>query len=385
MEGNETFESCWTVIKTGALDKLQAYLLSSSPSCSFSRKDYAQIYTTVYNLCTDRQSEYSGVLYQRYCSTVTEYLQQHVIVGLKELHGVSLLIKLKKYWEDYKFMIKWLGKFFNYLDRFHVNITGCPTIAEKGMELFKLIVFNPIKKRVTKGILEEINKSREGEMIDEGLFKATMEIHMELAGKKTVDEDFELAYMETTEAYLKRKASEWLRLPSLEEYVSKVSEYIKAEEERMFKYMKEDAQKRTKDLFNRELLVTNATAILERDKGLPYLLKANLLKQLQALYLLYIGVPNGMGLLIPAFRERIMNDIGEAYQEVILEQADRRYLARFIVDKTAFIGKLLEVVRKYTRMVEEGFMNNGDVKATYHSALSSGLNREIPAVPSHNA
>jgi len=381
MEGNETFESCWTLIKINALDKLQGYLLSSSPNCSFSRNDYIKIYTTIYNLCTDRHMEYSGLLYQRYCNTITQYLQEHVIIALKELHGISLLINLKKHWNNYKFMIKWLSKFFHYLDRFYVNITGNLTTTEKGMEAFKVIVYNPIKKRIFKEVLEEINKSREREVIDEGLFKSIIEIHMDLSGRKTIDEDFEQAYMETTETYLQKKAQEWLRLSSLEEYVINISNFIKGDQQRIFKYMKEDTQKRVKELFNKELLVKHVTAILERERGLKYLLKTDSLKQLKELYELYINVVNGMKYIIPELREHIKDNINEAYQELIFERNIKgRYLAHFIVEKTNFIRKLLEIVKKYTRMISEGFQGNGDVKATYHSALSSGLNKEIPGV-----
>ncbi len=45
MEGKQTFESCWELIRTKALDKLEAYLVSGNPDCGFSTKDYSLLYT----------------------------------------------------------------------------------------------------------------------------------------------------------------------------------------------------------------------------------------------------------------------------------------------------------------------------------------------------
>ena len=145
MEGKETFESCWSLVQTKALDKLQSCLLSSSSDCNFSRKDYSLLYTTVYNLCIDTTMDYSHLIYQRYNDMLIQYLQSYVVPSLKNLQGNNLLINLQKHWRNHNFMVNWLSKFFQYLDRFYVNSQGLLSLKEKGMEIFTTTVFLPIK------------------------------------------------------------------------------------------------------------------------------------------------------------------------------------------------------------------------------------------------
>ena len=96
-------------------------------------------------------------------------------------------------------MLKWLNKFFQYLDRFYVKMENVMTLREKGLDLFKSIVFSGVKKRVTHAIIEEINKNREEELIDESLLKNAIEIYIDTdkSKKKPVmyEEDFEVCIL----------------------------------------------------------------------------------------------------------------------------------------------------------------------------------------------
>jgi len=95
-------------------------------------------------------------------------------------------------------MLKWMGKFFQYLDRFYVKMEKALPLYEKGMEVFKMQVFESVKKALRRAILIEINKSREGELINELMIKGVVEIFIEI-GKKSkkpvvYEEDFEVLF-----------------------------------------------------------------------------------------------------------------------------------------------------------------------------------------------
>ncbi len=388
MEGKHlTFESCWELIKTNALNKLEACLQSADPAFSFSTKEYSLLYTTVYNLCTDHNMEYSGLVYQKYCECVSQYLQKHAAPVVQPLHGVSLLTALANHWSNHKFMLRWLNKFFQYLDRFYVKSQDVPTLTEKGLELFKAIAFNPVKKRVTKAVLDEINKSREGEFIDDGLLKGAIEIFIETGkGKKKAmlyDEDFEAAYLEDVTNYFRKKAAEWLGFSTLGDYVRKAYECIKAEEDRISKYMHVKTKKKMKAIFNEEVLIRNAGTVLQKEKGLGYLLRNNSLEDLKKLYTLYAEIPDGMNFIAPAFKVQLKSETDIIYQEVvktIASESGKSQIAKEIVYRTGFIEKLLAVLRKYNGLIAQCFASNGDIKAAYNSALSSVLNKELPGV-----
>lgn len=234
-------------------------------------------YRTAYNICTTQNKNYSELLYAKYCDTVTQYLQKHVAPSVLHLHELSLIASLKKHWELHKFMLKWLGKFFQYLDRFYVKMEKVLPLYDKGLEAFKINVFEPIKKALRRGILIEINKSREGELVDENMLKAVIEIFIEIGRKKkkpvVYDEDFEPEYLRDAEQYFQVKASQWLNSLSLSEYIFHATECIRSEEERISKYMYHKTNSKLKTIMFKEMVVTHSEEMLTKHNGFAYLLQ----------------------------------------------------------------------------------------------------------------
>ncbi len=67
-------------------------------------------------------------------------------------------------------MVNWMQKFFQYLDRFYVEMHSIPPLNDQGYKIFKEIVFNPIQDALTRAITDELRKQREGEdMVDQNI------------------------------------------------------------------------------------------------------------------------------------------------------------------------------------------------------------------------
>ena len=81
---------------------------------------------------------------------------------LEKLYGQELLIKLDKKWADHQIMVKWMQKFFQYLDRFYVEMESITKLHDQGFKIFKEIVFKPQCEATTTAIISEIQKQREG-------------------------------------------------------------------------------------------------------------------------------------------------------------------------------------------------------------------------------
>ncbi len=45
MEGKQTFEDLWELIKVKAIDKLERYLTSGDRQCGFTKREYIELYT----------------------------------------------------------------------------------------------------------------------------------------------------------------------------------------------------------------------------------------------------------------------------------------------------------------------------------------------------
>jgi cullin 1 len=132
-------------IKTKALDPLEVMLDDGFQGKSklFSNKDYVNIYTICYNMCTQRSPyNWSEQLYLRHGETIARYLTNNVLPVLKDRHDEFLLHELVKRGENHEVMNKWLKRFFMYLDRYYVKYHSLPTLEDAGVRHFKTLGTN---------------------------------------------------------------------------------------------------------------------------------------------------------------------------------------------------------------------------------------------------
>lgn len=107
-------------IKTKAIDVLEEILNTGvdKTNKTFPPGTFMPIYTTCYNMCTQRQPyNWSEQLYQRHGDTIKNYLSSTVLPALRDKHDEYLLKELHHRWTNHKIMNKWMTRFFMYLDR----------------------------------------------------------------------------------------------------------------------------------------------------------------------------------------------------------------------------------------------------------------------------
>ena len=121
------WESGWSAIRSGGIDRLESYLDGElSPNTAvFGAAQYSQLYTTVYNMCTQRSPyNWAEQLYKKYGETLTRYLQQTVVRSLAHKSPRELLREMTLRWENHKIYVKWLDRFFAYFSGY-VFFTHC--------------------------------------------------------------------------------------------------------------------------------------------------------------------------------------------------------------------------------------------------------------------
>ncbi len=84
-----------------------------------------------------------------------------------------------------------------------------------------------------------------------------------------------MEYLKDAEVYFKKKAGQWLAALSLGEYIRQASDCVRAEEDRITRYMHPKTSKKMRLLFNKEVLVNDSKSLLQKDKGLGNLLRSN--------------------------------------------------------------------------------------------------------------
>jgi len=234
-----TFKQGWDEeIKKKAIDTLEDMLdngLEDGKASLFPAKEYIEIYTICYNMCTQRSPyNWSNELYTKHGETIKNYLVQTVLPALREKSGQGgpmLLRELQYRWINHQLMNKWLMKFFIYLDRYHVTHHTLPTLGQAGLKHFKTEIYEVTKTDTTDAILSLINQEREGEIIDKTLVKSNVETY-EMIGMGNLDaytNDLETPFLASSREYYSKKREAWIVTDSTPAYLIKAEAVLNAE------------------------------------------------------------------------------------------------------------------------------------------------------------
>ena len=63
-----------------------------------------------------------------------------VLPSLREKHDEFMLRELVKRWANHKIMVRWLSRFFHYLDRYFIARRSLPPLNEVGLTCFRDLV-----------------------------------------------------------------------------------------------------------------------------------------------------------------------------------------------------------------------------------------------------
>ncbi|PNH12993.1 Cullin-1 [Tetrabaena socialis] len=110
--------------------------VGSSPSPVPARVEH--LAPTIYNMCTQKPPhDYSEQLYGKYRDAFNKYINDKVLPSLREHRDEVLLKELYTRWGNHKLMVRWLSRFFNYLDRYYVLRHSLPALKDVGLLCFK--------------------------------------------------------------------------------------------------------------------------------------------------------------------------------------------------------------------------------------------------------
>lgn len=155
-------EDGWGNMEDGIM-KLRR-ILDQEDAESFTSEEYMNLYTTIYNMCTQKAPyDFSEELYKRYEAAFNQYINSKVLPALVEKKGEYMLRSLMSRWENHKIMVRWLSRFFNYLDRYYVQRHHYATLNQVGVGCFRRLVYEEIKPSMKTAVLALIDKEREGE------------------------------------------------------------------------------------------------------------------------------------------------------------------------------------------------------------------------------
>jgi len=268
--------------------------------------------TVIYNMCTQKiPNDYSEELYARYRKVFVTYLKTYVVPTLKRHRGETFLRHLLDGWTKHGIMVRWLRRFFQYLDRFHIQRHHLPTLAEVGVMAFRETAYPCAKKKACDAIIQQIDAERDGESVDAGLLRAVLGMFQEvgMGSLQRYDADFEQEFLNRTGIYYRRMAAEWIDALDVAEYLAKVEACLKMEEDRVRRYLHVSTLPKLLAEVERQLLQEYHMRLVEDEKsGCAALLRDERTDDLARMYRLFSRLPNGLDPLAVAFRRHVEAD-----------------------------------------------------------------------------
>ncbi|CAL9074844.1 unnamed protein product [Musa acuminata var. zebrina] len=303
-------EQGWEFMQKG-ITKLKN-ILEGLPESQFSSEDYMMLYTTIYNMCTQKPPhDYSQQLYDKYRESFEEYITSMVLPSLREKHDEYMLRELVKRWLNHKVMVRWLSRFFHYLDRYFVARRSLPPLNEVGLTCFRDLVYQEIKGKVKDAVISLIDQEREGEQIDRALLKNVLDIFVEigLGNMECYENDFEADLLKDTAAYYSRKASNWILEDSCPDYMLKAEECLKREKDRVAHYLHSSSEQKLLEKVQHELLFAYASQLLEKEhSGCHALLRDDKVDDLSRMYRLFCRIPRGLDPVSQIFKQHVTSE-----------------------------------------------------------------------------
>ncbi|CAH2071938.1 unnamed protein product [Thlaspi arvense] len=329
-------EQGWDYMQTG-ITKLKR-ILEGLPEPAFDSEQYMMLYTTIYNMCTQKPPhDYSQQLYDKYREAFEEYISSTVLPALREKHDEYMLRELVKRWSNHKVMVRWLSRFFYYLDRYFIARRSLPPLNEVGLTCFRDLVYSELHSKVKEAVIALVDKEREGEQIDRALLKNVLDIYVEIG------------------------------MGQMERYESE--ECLKKERERVAHYLHSSSEPKLVEKVQHELLVVYANQLLEKEhSGCRALLRDDKVDDLSRMYRLYHKIARGLEPVANIFKQHVTAE-GNALVQQAEDTATNQAANTANGQEQVLIRKVIELHDKYMVYVTECFQNH----TLFHKALKEAF------------
>ncbi|XP_073307786.1 cullin-1-like [Primulina huaijiensis] len=366
-------EQGWDIMQKGITKLIK--ILEGLPEPQFSSEDYMTLYTTIYNMCTQKPPhDYSQPLYEKYKEAFEAYITSTVLPSLREKHDEFMLRELVNRWLNHKIMVRWLSRFFYYLDRYFIARRSLPALKEVGLTCFRDMVYLEVNGKVRDAVISLIDQEREGEQIDRALLKNVLDIFVEIGmgQMNEYENDFEAAMLNDSAAYYSRKASTWIVDDSCPDYMLKAEECLKREKDRVLHYLHSSSETKLLEKVQNELLSVYATLLLEKENsGCHALLRDDKVEDLSRMYRLFSKVPRGLEPVANIFKQHVTAEgtalVKQAEDAASNKKAEKKDVVG--LQEQIFVRRVIELHDKFMAYVNDCFLNH----TLFHKALKEAF------------
>ena len=332
-------------------------------------------------MCTQKPPhDHSEELYTRYRQAFETYISESVLPSLRHHHGEHLLRQLVQRWNNHKVMVRWLSRFFNYLDRYYIQRHNLHSLNDVGLMVFRDSVYEDLKKKAREAVLKQVESERDGEQVDFGLLRDVLAIYQEvgMGSLESYNSDFEEYLLTDTGNYFRRKAATWIEEDSTPEYLAKAEESLRAEEGRVERYLHVDTKPKLLREAETQLLAEHQVRLLEKENsGCAALLRDDKKEDLARMYRLFGRIPKGLEPMADMFRKHVESEglklVGQAGEAVEAKKERKGAAAKAEASGASpehtFIREVISLHDTYMDYVKECFGG----ASLFHKALKEAF------------
>uniref|UniRef100_A0A8B9KES1 Cullin 4A n=1 Tax=Astyanax mexicanus TaxID=7994 RepID=A0A8B9KES1_ASTMX len=265
-----------------------------------------ELYQAVENLCSYKVSP---MLYKQLRQVCEDHVQAQIHQFREYPSLLSFLKRMNRCWQDHCRQTIMIRSIFLFLDRTYVLQNSLlPSIWDTGLELFRthIVSDNMVQSRTVQGILEQIERERNGETVDRSLLRSLLGM---LSDLQVYKESFEQKFLVDTDRLYAAEGQRLMLERDVPEYLHHVARRLEEENDRVISYLDQSTQKPLISTVEKQLLGEHMTAILQ--KGLSTLLDENRVTELTLLYQLFSKVKGGLPVLLQFWRDYIKSFGGE--------------------------------------------------------------------------
>jgi predicted DNA-binding protein len=201
-QGGAFLEEAWRILE-GELDKLATPLLCDQiedwKNLKLANDIKSRLYTLVYDVCVQKGVGHSASdqLYKRVGRKVDDYCREMIAPRVRDLTSTRLLAELLTRWQKFTKLMNWFSAIFSYLDRHYTRLLQLMSLAETGVNSFRLLVVDRVTPEITRSFLSQLSLKRKGQEGDELLLKEIAQLFVDIGRTKLYfyQRDIEAPYL----------------------------------------------------------------------------------------------------------------------------------------------------------------------------------------------
>ncbi|XP_035225373.1 cullin-5-like, partial [Stegodyphus dumicola] len=337
------------------------------------REEWHELFVLVHNICLWAENGPSS-LQKNIEECILKFIRDTQAKVLRHQEDQALLKAYVAEWTKFYTQCDYFPLPLAQLELIMVGSTSIIKKWKKDGPIRKLLlkcwndsIFSDIKHRLQESAMRLVRAERSGEAFDSQLVIGVKESYVNL-GSTTEDklqiyrDNFEKAYIDATSVFYKEKATEYLEANGIESYMQYADQKLKDEEQRAVKYLDSSSLIVFTENIVKCLVIEYKDIMLAECLRM---IKNYETEKLQLMFRLIDKVENGI--------EPMLKDL-ESY--IISEGLANMMASADIItqDSEKYVAQLLELFRRFSKLVKESFINDPRFLASRDKAFKKIVN-----------